>query len=248
MKLIHNDLITGKTITASSEASGYPATAVEDIRASRRWRSTGDTSEWVKIDMGSAVNVKGAAIIGHNLTSGATIKVQANSSDSWTSPPVDVTITYKAGVMWYFWSSNQNYRWWRFTFADASNPDTYIAIGRLMLSVVYELPEFPDRDLAEEIVDPSALAFSVSQQLYADIRTKYRIYSIGLGTLKESTRQSILSLYELTRAHDPFVLLLDENNTDKLEPIYCAFNKPPGFTHVGGWAWRDDKLEFREVF
>lgn len=248
MKFIHNDLVAGKTLTASSEESGYGVANIEDIRLSRAWRATGDTSEWVKVDMGAAVNVQGVAILGHNLTSGATIHIQANATDVWTGPTVDVTLTWKEGVIWYFWPSSQSYRWWRITIADASNPDAYVEIGRWMLSLTYELDEFPDADLVERIIDPSVVNYSVSQQLYADIRTKYRIYSIGMGTIAEATRENLLAFFDLVRVYDPFVLLLDENKTTYLEPIYCVLNKPPSFSHVGGWLWRDDRFEFREVF
>ena len=44
------------------------------------------------------------------------------------------------------------------------------------------------------------------------------------------------------------VLLLDENNVDKIEPIYCSFSKGLGFQHAGGWLWRDKRFTFREVF
>ena len=184
MKFIHNDLITGKIITASSEASGFSLSNVSDIRLVKKWRSTSDTGEWVKIDMGAIVNVDAVAIAGHNLTSGSTVKIQGNATDVWTSPSVDITIAYRSDIMYYIWSSAENYRWWRFIFIDASNPDTYLEVGRLIACIHYELDEFPDSNLKENIHDDSLIQYSVSRQLYADIRQKYKTYSIGMDTLK----------------------------------------------------------------
>jgi len=243
-----NKVVVGVTITGSSEAAGYPDGNVAEIHLSKKWRTTGDTAENIVIDLEAAVSIDAAAIVAHNLTSGATAKVQANSSDLWISPPVDVTLTWRAGIIFHTWPSGQNYRYWRFTFADASNPDTYIEIGKLLLSNgYYTLDELPNEQFTYTIEDESTVQFSITRQIYADIGPQFRQYQQGLGLLANTTRKNLIAFMEVVGVSTPFVLIPYEDDAGKLEPIYCVLKKPVGFTHQGGWWWDDDKMTFLEV-
>ena len=101
MKFIYNDLIQAKTISASSTVVGFEAINISDIRLSKKWRSTGTAIEWIKIDMGVAVNINSLAILSHNFTAAATVRIQAHATDAWGAPTVDVLLTYKSNIMYY---------------------------------------------------------------------------------------------------------------------------------------------------
>jgi hypothetical protein len=95
------------------------------------WRATGDTSENIVINLGSAKAITAFVLQDHNLTSGATVTLQAHTSDSWGAP------SYTSGALTvqdpiYFYPS-ETYQYWRILLADAANPDGYIDAANLFL-------------------------------------------------------------------------------------------------------------------
>lgn len=249
MKILIDDLITPNlTLVASSETSGFPVTELQDPRASRKWRATDCASENVVIDLESALDVDTVCIIGHNFSEDATVTIQANSSDAWGAPPVDEEVDWKEGIIVLELSAAETYRYWRVLIEDPTNEDGYVEFGVLKLGVAYVVEEFPDSDLEEQVIDPSIRRFSKTHQLYANVYPKYRLYSIGMGTIAETTRQSLLTLFDTAGQTTPMVLFLDENNQAILEPIYCVFDDDIGFAHSGGYSWRDKRFKWREVF
>jgi hypothetical protein len=61
---------------------------------------------------------------GVQLTSSATLRLQANATNVWTAPSVDVALTLDTDfdAASYFFSSNQSYRFWRLKIVDPRNP------------------------------------------------------------------------------------------------------------------------------
>jgi hypothetical protein len=113
------------------------------------FRSAGlDSPVWLKADLGSARQVRAFVLLHHNITSGATITLQANSADDWGAPPYSQAITWAAGVLCFF--LNETYRWWRLTVTDASNPDGYIRASELYLGDYLEFQDLAPVLVAEE--------------------------------------------------------------------------------------------------
>jgi hypothetical protein len=172
IQLCHNNLVDTATITASSAVASLPASNVAQLWRSKPWRSTGCSSEWIKFDFGSAKAVRALVFVGHNLTSGATIKIQGNATDVWTSPSIDVTLTYNAANVVYLWTADQSFRYWRITIADASNPDGYVQIGRVFLGPT-TTPERNFTRWSKEPIDPTTITRSYDGAESFDRRTAY---------------------------------------------------------------------------
>lgn len=79
------------------------------------WLGRDGDDEWLKVDMGSAQTVRTFILKLHWFTPSATIKIQGNATDSWSSPSVDVTVDVHRPliVLQNFWDGTQSYRWWR---------------------------------------------------------------------------------------------------------------------------------------
>jgi len=103
------------------------------------WRSTGDSSENIVIDLGSAQTPTLVIIHDHNLTSGATVTIEAHTSDSWGSPSYSYEFTSITDPLYYYIPTTQNYRYWRLVFEDSSNPDGYISINNIFLGTYLAL-------------------------------------------------------------------------------------------------------------
>lgn len=124
---------------------------LQSMQPRKKWRSNG-TTEFVTIDMGSAVACNGLALIGHNLTSAATLRVRgATTAGGVTSAPtVDTTavsawpVTGKPAdanwpqyLSWVSWNS-ATLRYWQLDIADAGNAAGYLEAGRLMLGAYWQ--------------------------------------------------------------------------------------------------------------
>lgn len=93
MYILYNNHVEAATITASPEDSDYSfSTAFKDERLSRVGRTTSEDLSTITFDLGSEKSVDKVMIYGHNFSSGAEIILQANYSNSWTSPAYSVTL------------------------------------------------------------------------------------------------------------------------------------------------------------
>ena len=107
--LYANEFLTdGYTITENSEDASYPVENAQDPQLSRKYWTTGDSAEWVKVDGGAseAITANCAFIAGHNLTSGGTYAIEGNDTDVWTSPTVDEAFSHDSGVMFKAFTSD----------------------------------------------------------------------------------------------------------------------------------------------
>lgn len=95
MKILYDNraIASTATITASSEATGYEASvSLKDTRLARKWRTTGDTAESVVIYNAEGIAATYCVIMGHNLTSDATVTLQGNDTNVWTSPAYSIAV------------------------------------------------------------------------------------------------------------------------------------------------------------
>lgn len=90
---IYDNPVDRATLTPSSEAGGMPADNLKTKLRSEKWRTTGCASESLIIMTPGCEALNVLSIVEHNFTAAATIRVQANSSNSWASTPVDITFT-----------------------------------------------------------------------------------------------------------------------------------------------------------
>jgi hypothetical protein len=242
MILLYNDLVKSGTLTASSEATGHPASNVQHVHLSRTWRSDTDAAESIVIDFGAAVSVDAAAIVAHNLTSAAVARIEANSSDSWTTPPFTRALNPDNDPALVTFSA-QSYQYWRFYFDDGSNPDAYIEVGRLFLCVCWTSIEPVNADFVRSLEDTTKLSESISGQVFADIGVKMRTIKFSLGFLSDDDRVALEAAVNVVGQYEPVIVCAHE----KVEPLYARLTKLPTFSQVGALNWRDDALEFKEA-
>jgi len=141
------------TLAASSELASLPASNLQNMQPKRKWRSDAATSPYLELDFGAAgCAATGFALIGHNLTASATIRVRGKATYPVTSSPtVDTTAlsawpssgkpsdeSWPHYLSWLSWSNVTALRYWRIDIADGTNPDGYVEAGRLMLGAYWQ--------------------------------------------------------------------------------------------------------------
>ena len=141
---LHADNVTpNATITATTENASYPATNLQDRIFAKVAKLTGTTGNFV-FDFGAAQRVDVIAFGPHNLTAAlAGVKIQANATNSWATPTMDVTLTVpsyhedgQSANVWKDITGESGYdtggfRYWRLVFGTANAAN--IAIGEVWL-------------------------------------------------------------------------------------------------------------------
>ena len=75
-----NHQFDAATLTATTSASGYPVTCLQDQFRSRKWRTTSIIEQYITIDFGTAINFNSIAFIDHNLSTTGTIRIMASNT------------------------------------------------------------------------------------------------------------------------------------------------------------------------
>jgi len=167
-----------------------------DLDRNTFWKSTGDTSENLVIDLGSALTPTAVIIADHNFTSGATVTIEANSSNAWGAPAYTYTFSTITDPLVLYLS--QTYRYWRLVIADASNPDTYLRIGQLYLGDYVSLDRV-NASWGSSRGDGYNLQSNISEagvmRRYAYTRSRTLNLTFG-NTLKEADITALLALQE----------------------------------------------------
>ena len=250
MRILYNDLWRGKTLTDSSEATGYPGTNTQHPHLSRSWRSAAVVGEWLKIDAGSAITADSLALVGHNLTASATVHVQANAADAWGAPSLDVLLNPGDPLALVVFDS-ASYRYWRVTFDDAANTSGFITIGRVYLCARWDSTEPIEQTFQPDISDSSILTSSITGQLFTDLGVRKRIYTLDMGDITDATKLSIEAIAASARFHDPIIIEPSErigpSGYASLPRLYATLTKQPSFRSTGAWGWTDSGLSFTEA-
>ena len=250
MRILADNYIKTSTITALTETVGYEFnTALKDTRLSRMARTIDLTSQTIVFDLGSARAVDYFAILKHNMTSSATIHIQANASDVWTAPTIDVTLTWTVNNILYNWSSAQTYRYWRITISDATNTDGFISMSKVYLGNYVQLPNM-GKSQKLNTTSTSDVAESVGGQSYGDPGYFYLSGDITFPVIEDSEKLIIENLFRLTDKYIPVILLIWENDLVVQPPIYSRITNDMQFTRVDGLVGRRWSLafSFKETF
>ena len=248
MKILYDNLINSATIDSTTANPDYLfSVALVDSRLSRVGRTIDVSDQDVKFSFTSAVDVTYIAITAHNFTSSATVKLQANSSDSWTTPAFETTLT-DCGTWCVDSFTKQTYQYWRLFIDDDTNPDGYLEIGYVFLGEELTMPGM-NRAMIIPQKTNSVSSKSISGQLYGDKRLNYKAAEIKFDVIEDSERQSIKAFFDYVDVITPFVLLIWEDDLDVEPPIYCNLTEELSWNKLdlSGLLW-SLSLKFEECF
>lgn len=212
IRLLWNNLFDDAVLTVSSEDTDFPKTNLSHRWHTRHWRSTGVASEWIKVNLGSAMDVQAVVLKYHNFTSGATIKIQGNATDSWASPTVDETLVYHAGLMYYFWDAAQNYQWWRWSLVDAGNGDGYLRVGRPYIGGYFSPTHNYAYTSRKRLIDPSRKMYSSGGQISTSLKSHYRAWSYNFGSILSVDADTFETIFDDVGQSKPYFLCEDADD------------------------------------
>ena len=247
LRIAYNDLAKLQSVTALTEAVGYPASNAVHPHLSRAWRSTSVATQWVKFDagVGNTIDFDTAILVGHNLTAAAIVKVQTDDTDSWAPPGgMDKSGDPTQSIIFVSLSPSPTARRYaRVYIDDPTNGVGYLSVGRVFLCVRFDAEEAIGPGFQVSTEDSTLVSRSLTGQAFADLGVLSTIYSMSMATMKNATKVALLAICRAVGQYDPVVVF----PSDGIDPLYATMTKLTKFTEQGGWGWVDDSLIFREA-
>lgn len=229
--------------TASTEDLEFPVSNLRKQVRSKVWRSTSTTAN-VVFDLKTTDAVDSFAMVFRKneviaLSDSAVVKLQANATDVWTSPAVDVTITFddENSMFSHYFTSDQSYQFWRISIVDPANPYGYIEISNVILSKAITLP-CPDNGFKWSLADQSSVVKTQFGQRYYNIRPNIRSLNLSVPLVEYTVMESLADLYERVGTAEVVGVVIDPNEdvfdkdrffiygnlTSKFEPPHKFYN------------------------
>ena len=220
MRILYDNHVFDATIDSLTENPDVTFDiGLNDTRLSRKGRTLAVTGQWIKFTFTSAVSASYFAILSTNLTSSATVTIEANTTDSFVTPPFSETVTNYDGC-WIANFTETSYQYWRVTIEDATNTDGYIEIGYAFLGTFLTMPGMNPGHILPKKTN-SVSQKSISGQLYGDVRLKFRAAEIGFQDVSQTEKDNIDTFFEVVDVVRPFIMLIWESDLDVEAPLYC---------------------------
>ena len=244
-RILYNmDTWDGATITGSSQANTdlVPANVVHD-HVSKMWRTTGKASENIVFDLGTATKITVFSMFTFNMTASATVTLQANASNSWSSPSYSQALTIATNAdgtvlqrIVYF--LDQTYRYWRVTFADSGNAASYLKVGRIAAGEYYELTRNINQNFNITMYDPSEGDRIPGRQSFFRNRNRYRRATVRYNLQSQTQTDKLSAIMEKTGNSRPIVLALDPTDRPSKDSMYCYLETPLSQAHqfIGNYS------------
>ena len=203
--------------------------------------------EWIQFDMGYNAPIEFIGLISpldevFPISDQATVTLMANNLDSWTSPPLSITLEVTVGGILRFMDdiADTGYRYWRLEIEDKYNtlgPEG-LSFGYLYLG---DYTTLADRNITngfnKTIMDPSIIQRSEAGAKYFDTKTKYaKFSSASIEHLSQSQRDELEQLFHDFGVHTPLFVSIDPRGCISSELYdmtkYCVFSAAPRFRHI----------------
>jgi hypothetical protein len=190
--------------------------------------SFGLVGHW-KVDDGLEINT--AAILGHNLLSGTTAKIQAtNNNSDWTSPEINTQLVVNDSMILNFATTQSVYKYWKFSTTGQAS----IEIGRLWLGSYITIDPSSLLDFKVSKKRSDNVSHGRNRQKWASIGIGWRKFEFSFPPTNETMLYLIQLLYDAVGNHSSFLFC----NLDVLrewaltEPCYVSIIGDLGFNHL----------------
>lgn len=189
--------------------------------------SFGLVADWT---LDAQYKVSTAAILGHNIKTGTTVKIEANNSNEWSDPAVSETMVVNPDNILKFLDDTYIYKYWRFTFSGQAN----LKIGRLWLGDYLSINPSSLDDFTVTKKRDDIVVYGKNRQKYASIGNGWRQIEFTFP------RSNPVMISELTRFidtvghHGSFIFCNFDSLRDYelVEPLYCSISDDTGFSHA----------------
>lgn len=219
----------GPSIGYSDAADDTGATTYTSDFASRTGR------RFVGVDLGSAKIPTYCEVIGHNLTSAGTIRIQSSSSSSFTSLTLDQTLSPSASGLTrvgYFVTTARQY--WRLVVDDIDNPAGFAELGYWGLGTYVEAAQNISRAFTRELVHLSSVTTAMDGAHHRDQRPARWSFGVSWAGLSDANRAVLEALFQAAPHGRAFFI---DFNVAALDSWFVFLAQEQSETFVGRANW-----------
>ncbi len=222
-----------KTLVADSSNTSYPSTNLQTDNYAQTWRSANvSTSHNIVNDFLTAQTCDTCFLGNVNLTSAATVSIQANATDAWGAPSFSTNFVVSGlGLVpahrnLYITFASQSFRFWRLLINNTTNPAGFYEVGEWWLGnrVSMTTGQDMEADFKKGYVRNNVKLRTEWGQKYLYGRANYKTFSVDFRNVNSSTRDQLI-LLENTVAADqyPFVFVVDAT-TSPIESFFVRMS------------------------
>jgi hypothetical protein len=189
----------------------------------RVWRSaTALTEQSIVIKAEKKSTIDCFAILGHNFTDTAVIKVQANISNNFLVPPVTRYLAWNEYIVMSSLTFGGEYEYYKISILDPANPCGYLEIGRIIGGRALQLIDNEDitdsysvgkKDLSETMKTEGY--FRVSNENIIARTFSANFQKIYTTTGFDTNYKNLITMFKTVKVTKPFLTILDVNNPYK---------------------------------
>lgn len=179
------------------------------------------TSEFIDIDLNTSEEIDSFGMfwdpnLGSTFSTEATFQLQASATPVFTSPPVDVTLSFNDDLesITHYFTSDQEFRFWRVTFTDPRNTNLKLEIPKIFLGRKIQISKAPQRALAFSHRDLTSLDEGLFGHEYADEFPIKRSLDFNLIHLTNDESELMWNSYLRNGVTTPIVISID--STEKV--------------------------------
>lgn len=218
------------------------------------WRSSGVGLQEIVIqanDTSEAIDT--FAILNHNFTDLATVTLQANTVNNFSSPPVSLTIPWNEKHMVLLQDLGTAYSYFKISILDPTNPCGYIEIGRIIGGTSFTFTQ--NEDITDDFsLQTEDLAYKMkSEGFFRASNERVKIDKLGIKFDKLQTRSpdndNYLGLKAFTNFVGetlPFLTILDPEDP-YFSVIWGQLNQMPMINYTVN-RYSTMSLAIEEVF
>lgn len=215
------------------------------------------TEESVTIDIETIEDITSLAMvfdpfIGSKLSSSAVVKLQANPVNLFTSPVVDVTLTFdeQEEMFSHFFTTDQSFRYWRIKIIDPTNQNLQVELGKIILGKSISLTQNVEIGFKHKIKDQSRTQRTQFGHEYNDVYPTRKEFKFDFKILTLSDTTVLSESFERVGNTNIVMMILDPEeiqfDKDKFS-IYGKYRGDFDAKHVF-LTFFDSDLSIREVF
>jgi len=233
MRIAYVNLIDDATLTPVSEDLIYPVENVQNQRLAKPWRTTSLTGVSVVADLGGTASVMMAAILGHNLTTSATLTISGNTTSSFVAPSYTTSMTSVDGIILKYFGAAQELRYWQYTIEDPTNTAAYVEVGRLWLGVFLQVEPTSTVDFSVNKRRSDTVTYGRGRQKYATEGVGWRAFDLSFDYVAGTALTAVQTLVDTVGLHSSFIFSNFDSSLDYdiVLPCYVSIADELGFRH-----------------
>ena len=197
------------------------------------------SEEYIDCDFGVALEYDFIALLGHNLTSAATIIIYGADDAAFTVNPVHDHLTFNGNNLYEILGSAQTKRYVRISLLNTANPSGYLQIGTIVVgkgnalnrgpSVPYQRGPLNETEIE---YSPSANLFTIQERPSLDNKV---LSFVGLNDASELIVEALL---EACGSHVAWLLCLDSTAPNANSYwVHLKSQELPEYQHVNYANW-----------